>query len=1539
MKRKITILTTALALLAFLTIPMGMWGQTRDVETFTFSELGYGNAEDVTTVVGNDVTLTFDAGTNASNSPKYYTTGAGVRMYVGNTLEVALNDQTGDTRITAIEFTFSASNYTGGLQNWTGSETSHTFTATGTARIQVIAVTFSEGGTAPITYTVTYYANVVGTAPVVDTYIEGADVTLRDANTFTNDGYTFSEWNTQADGDGDAYEAGEVIEGIEDNIELYAIWTENPVSDEQWVLANLADLTESDVFVIVGNNGSNYAMSNDKGTGNPPTAVAVTVTNDAITSTVATNIQWNISGNATDGYTFYPNGSTTTWLYCTSANNGVRVGTNDNKTFVINSDYLYNSATGRHVGIYNNQDWRCYLPSSTGVHNNIAGQTFAFYKKVTGGVVPPSITAENVSIEYNVTEGAIEYTINNGVEGGTLAAATESDWLTLGEVGTTVPFTCSANEAGTDRTATVTLTYTYDRTTVTKDVTVTQAGDPNATMTIAEVRAQGTGAVVTTGTITSISGNGTKTAYMQDATAAIVVYGSFTAAVGDEIRVAGTLTTYQGLMEITSPSVTVISQGNTIDPELMTIAEINASTNQGWYIRVEEATVTNISGSNTTIAQGNDTILVYGNLGVTVAINDIISLNGNIGNHNGVQIANPQNVEVQAAPAEPSVTVIPATVNAPAEGADGTLAITYENIPELISFDYYFCDAEGNELEEDPDWIDAEIQVEDEVYSVYYVIDANDGDARTAYFKVYTFAGDELEEVYSIVTVNQAAYVVDYATLPFEFNGGRADIENTVGLTQEGLGSDYNSAPKLKFDGTGDWLLLHFNEEPGILTFDIKGNGFSDGTFTVQASVDGETYEDLVEYTVLGATDRDTIDNLAADVRYIKWIYTEKVGGNVALGNINLDKPAVPVPSITITPALVEVDADEHDGTLDLAYAYLEISDMTDFAVQFYNAEGEELDENPEWIEVLVAEQDPTVGEGYVVSYTVDANDGEARTAYFKVFATGDEDFVYSNLVTINQAALVVGQQFALFGGNLVEGDYIIYYDGKAMNNVVSSGRLQYAEIEPEDNVITTDNAAIIWHIALNDEGYWTIYSADANAYAASTGVKNKAQMLEDGTDDMAMWTVTEINGTYEFVNKANAAGDVNANLRNNGTYGFACYATSTGGALSLYKCTETVATYTLEIAGYGNNAGGYYLIASPVVAVAPTVDNGFLTDAFDLYYFDQAQEGEEWRNYEASTFNLLSGKGYLYASQEGTTLTFTGAPYNGNGEVALDYTEGGDLAGWNLIGNPYNQDVTLYVRSGDVYDEADFYVMNDEGTNLELANRSINPMEGIFVEATAANEIACFSDGWVPSGNDMKLNLRVSDNNGNGDFARIRFGEGRTLNKFMFNENDTKLYFTQGENDYAVVRSANESEMPVNFKAEANGIYTFSVDAENMEVDYLHLIDNITGAEIDLLDNPSYSFEANTSDYAQRFRLVFATTNGINDQTTETFAIFNGSEWIISNMGEATLQVVDITGRIMSSESINGNATISTDNLSTGIYMMRLVNGNNVKVQKMVVR
>ena len=176
---------------------------------------------------------------------------------------------------------------------------------------------------------------------------------------------------------------------------LFLLGSLNVWGVDTWELSDIDDLTSSDVFVIAYLKSSvYYAMGNDNGTTSAPSATSITVTKNAITSNVSDAMQWNISGNSTDGYVFYPNGSTTTWLYCTAANNGTRVGTNANKLFTLGVDngetylYLKNTATSRYVGQYNNADFRCYTAAAN--HQNIGSQHVYFFKKVTSGSTNPT---------------------------------------------------------------------------------------------------------------------------------------------------------------------------------------------------------------------------------------------------------------------------------------------------------------------------------------------------------------------------------------------------------------------------------------------------------------------------------------------------------------------------------------------------------------------------------------------------------------------------------------------------------------------------------------------------------------------------------------------------------------------------------------------------------------------------------------------------------------------------------------------------------------------------------------------------------------------------------------------------------------------------------------------------------------------------------------------------------------------------------------------------------------------------------------------
>ena len=395
------------------------------------------------------------------------------------------------------------------------------------------------------------------------------------------------------------------------------------------------------------------------------------------------------------------------------------------------------------------------------------------------------------------------------------------------------------------------------------------------------------------------------------------------------------------------------------------------------------------------------------------------------------------------------------------------------------------------------------------------------------------------------------------------------------------------------------------------------------------------------------------------------------------------------------------------------------------------------------------------------------------------------------------------------------------------------------------------------------------------------------------------------------------------------------------------YHTNEIDMTIQMEVEGYGEgtkddnpNNDGYRLIASPVYESSNNpsiaIPEAMLEGNYDLYYFDQTQD-LEWINhklgndqYQFTTLDL--GKGYLYANTTNVFVAFVGQTTPTNLSVGLDmvYEPGHVFTGWNLLGNPY---------TATAYADRAYYVLDAEGDEVISAElgEGIAPMKGFFVEAGSAEDLTCTVSTTPTNDNTGSLNINLSHANTLADRAIVNFGEGKTLGKFQLNPNHTKVFIPQEGKDYAVVSAGDKGEMPVSFKAEKSGTYTMSLSSQNVSFSYLHLIDNKTGQDIDMLATPAYTFNAQTTDYASRFRLVFATDNSVN---SDSFGFVNnsGNFCVYGIEGEATLQVFDVLGHMLSSETFSGSIEKKV-NAATGIYMMRLINGNDVKVQKVIIK
>ena len=409
------------------------------------------------------------------------------------------------------------------------------------------------------------------------------------------------------------------------------------------------------------------------------------------------------------------------------------------------------------------------------------------------------------------------------------------------------------------------------------------------------------------------------------------------------------------------------------------------------------------------------------------------------------------------------------------------------------------------------------------------------------------------------------------------------------------------------------------------------------------------------------------------------------------------------------------------------------------------------------------------------------------------------------------------------------------------------------------------------------------------------------------------------------------------------------------------------IAGYTLDVTGYGDSDGGWVFIASPVLgSIAPDAVGNLLggyVEAtgkydYDLYRFNQSpafieNAYKEWENYHKhntteNPFMLVNGQGYLYATKETKTLAFTGTFNEATEqEVSLVYettNPSNKMHGYNLVGNPFPRAAYITDRS--------YYKMSEYGSYISATPASasdyIPPCTGVIVQATGEGQSVTFSttapepEGGNYNNGSLQIALSQKDTERGTagretlmDNAIVSFNEGSQLGKFYFGEQNANIYLPQGQEEYAIAYSDKQGEMPLNFKANENGTYTLTINPEGVEVGYLHLIDNMTGADVDLLQSPSYSFNAKVTDYESRFKLVFAADEAVCGPS-EAFAFISNGNLIVNGTG--TLQVIDLLGRQLSSQEIHSAFYILHSAFPSGVYVLRLINGNDVKTQKIVI-
>ena len=1072
----------------------------------------------------------------------------------------------------------------------------------------------------------------------------------------------------------------------------------------------------------------------------------------------------------------------------------------------------------------------------------------------------PVINASDVNIAYDATNGSIEYTIDNGT-GSVGASITTGDWLDLGEITTSaVSFTCSANEGNTDRTATVTLSFSGA---ADKVITVTQG---HFEVDYATLPFNYEGGVLDDflgmdGTSHSLKDQGSYAA-------GNVPYRIKFTATGDYIQVKT-----DSRPEKVTIGVKMIGGSNT--STITVKASVDGETFDDGEALTISGSQNDIVNLETTRSFGADVryIKMVFTKGSNIGVGPI-SIAKYVTKY-AVNLNQPQNNE----------GTIAADKETAAEGETVTLTAT----PNTgYAFDSWtVLDGSANEVT---------------VTNNTFIMPASNVEVEATFTtlpKHNIVIPAAIENNVIVDATNNQAYANETVTITVDAPDNK--VLATLTVTGNTSTNNITIAPEVS-PYVNEYTFTMPDEDVTInATFDNAPS------FTVSFSVNGTVDNNLeVSVTQGQSTTLPTSSTRTPEGFAITgWAATNGSAEAVA-------DPYTPTANITLFAILGQT----------IPHSLVINSSTPNFPTSYGTANT--------FTEYNLAGKNFMIQQGYkngsILQWRASGNNNGTGTMY------NSEDLGKINTIILVYDSSDANKNFTI----------------KAGTTENPSGGDNITPTFEENGLVYT------FDLSQDDYNYFVMTNGTNAGYLQSISIDYVADLNVNTITHITTSTTytTNIPATTCVVVESSAV--LTLNGTNNGTVDNLII--EDGG--QLVTSNPVAATIQKNITSSAKTDwSDWYFISSPLDGATTDladIENLMPSgDGYDLYAFDQEQQSEEWRNFKNDDNNLTvfnAGQGYLYANtNSGTPIAFSGtvrATKDGDDwatfNQSLAYTEGKRFAGWNLVGNPFPTNATV---------NRSYYKLNNtsEGLNTTpyAANGVIASMEGVFVRASGTKESVTFTATTnkvtSASGSKGAITLNVESGNEFLDRAIVSINEGGMLNKLSLTKNATKLYFQQGEQEFAIVVANGQGEMPVNFKAGKNGTYTISVEPENVEVSYLHLIDNLTGANVDLLANPSYSFEANTNDYASRFRLVFKTNADVEDNTaTETFAYYNGSEWVISNpstgSGSATLQVIDVMGRVLRSEQINGNTAINL-NQAAGIYMLRLINGENVMVQKVVVR
>ena len=375
------------------------------------------------------------------------------------------------------------------------------------------------------------------------------------------------------------------------------------------------------------------------------------------------------------------------------------------------------------------------------------------------------------------------------------------------------------------------------------------------------------------------------------------------------------------------------------------------------------------------------------------------------------------------------------------------------------------------------------------------------------------------------------------------------------------------------------------------------------------------------------------------------------------------------------------------------------------------------------------------------------------------------------------------------------------------------------------------------------------------------------------------------------------------------------------------------------------------------------------------------------WDELVSQNLSLTPITGYVASINIDDTLLFTGGTLN-TGLQTISLNRSGtsnEKRGFNLIGNPFpssvnwnmatkiNMESSIWYRTKNI---SNTYVFDTYNTLSKIGtNNNKNGAVSEYIPAMQSVWVRVKTDGLLGQlifNNTMRSHqttkvLKADDSENETIHLQVSNGVNSDETVVMFNENaengfddfdspkmfvnniDVPELYTLAGNEKLVINGLKSMDytktIPLGFKTAKAGLFTVSV-SEISGFDGIPVIleDKQLNKTQDLIENSNYSFNSDSVNNANRFKLHFKSNNeqtGSKIEQSEIRIYSLGHNAIIKtsdDLNTGFIEVYNLLGQNITNETLKGNTTIVELPSTTQTYFIKVTTQKKVQTQKIII-